>query len=230
MRSARPLSTRRWPAASPRATVAAALVEHRSRPRPPSRVRRAPQRRRTRRPTPPRSTPARRCTPTAPSAPRTSSTPTAPATTYVGYAAHCAGTGAATDTNGCDAGSLPLGTRVDFVEGGSLVSEGTSVGDGTLVYSSWLTMQQTRRDRREHLRLQRPRAGQGRRRGRRQGQPVDPVLGRPGRASTPTAPPPATPSTPTATPASAAASRPSPRSRARASAPTARAGPTPSTP
>jgi hypothetical protein len=62
--------------------------------------------------------------------------------TYVGYAAHCAGTGAATDTNGCDAASLPLGTRVDFVEGGSLVTEGTRVGGGTLVYSSWLTMQQ----------------------------------------------------------------------------------------
>lgn len=62
-------------------------------------------------------------------------------TTYVGYAAHCAGTGEATDTNGCDAGSLPLGTKVDFVEGGSLVSEGTRVGGGTLVYSSWLAMQ-----------------------------------------------------------------------------------------
>jgi hypothetical protein len=62
--------------------------------------------------------------------------------TYVGYAAHCAGTGAATDTNGCDARSLPLGTRVDFVEGGSLVTEGTRVGGGTLVYSSWLTMRQ----------------------------------------------------------------------------------------
>ena len=60
---------------------------------------------------------------------------------YVGYAAHCAGTGAATDTNGCDAGSLPLGTRVDFVEGGSLISSGTRVGGGTLVYSSWLAMQ-----------------------------------------------------------------------------------------
>jgi len=63
-------------------------------------------------------------------------------TTYVGYAAHCAGTGEATDTNGCDAGSLPLGTKVDFVEGGSLVSSGTRVGGGTLVYSSWLAMQQ----------------------------------------------------------------------------------------
>jgi hypothetical protein len=62
-------------------------------------------------------------------------------TTYVGYAAHCAGTGAATDTNGCDAASLPLGTKVDFVEGGSLVSSGTKVGSGTLAYSSWLTMQ-----------------------------------------------------------------------------------------
>lgn len=63
--------------------------------------------------------------------------------TYVGYAAHCAGTGAATDTNGCDAASLPLGTKVDFVEGGSLVGEGTKVGSGTLAYSSWLTMQKT---------------------------------------------------------------------------------------
>ena len=62
--------------------------------------------------------------------------------TYVGYAAHCAGTGAATDTNGCDAESLPLGTRVTFARGGSLASEGTEVGHGTLAYSSWLTMQQ----------------------------------------------------------------------------------------
>ena len=62
--------------------------------------------------------------------------------TYVGYAAHCAGTGGATDTDGCQAGSLPLGTRVTFNEGGSLLSEGTVVGNGTLVYSSWLTMHQ----------------------------------------------------------------------------------------
>jgi hypothetical protein len=60
---------------------------------------------------------------------------------YVGYAAHCAGTGQATDTNGCQAASLPLGTKVDFVEGGSLAGEGTKVGSGTLAYSSWLTMQ-----------------------------------------------------------------------------------------
>lgn len=61
---------------------------------------------------------------------------------YVGYAAHCAGTGGATETNGCDSGSLPLGTKVDFVEGGSLAGDGTKVGSGTLAYSSWLTMQQ----------------------------------------------------------------------------------------
>ncbi|MDF9717428.1 hypothetical protein INN71_05630 [Nocardioides sp. ChNu-153] len=63
--------------------------------------------------------------------------------TYVGYAAHCAGTGEATDTDGCEAGSLPLGTRVDFVEGGSLLGAGTRVGGGTLVYSSWLAMEAT---------------------------------------------------------------------------------------
>jgi hypothetical protein len=50
----------------------------------------------------------------------------------IGYAAHCAGTGAATDTNGCDAASLPLGTPVE-IDGASQ--------DGTLVYSSWLAMQ-----------------------------------------------------------------------------------------
>jgi len=66
----------------------------------------------------------------------------AAANVYVGYAAHCAGTGSATDTNGCDAGSLPLGTPVTFNEGGSLLDEGTRVGSGTVVYSSWLTEKQ----------------------------------------------------------------------------------------
>jgi hypothetical protein len=59
---------------------------------------------------------------------------------YVGYAAHCAGTGEATDTNGCNVDSLPLGTPVTFNEGGSLLGEGTQVGAGTLAYSSWDTM------------------------------------------------------------------------------------------
>ncbi|MPZ60005.1 MAG: hypothetical protein GEU93_01660 [Propionibacteriales bacterium] len=60
---------------------------------------------------------------------------------YVGYAAHCAGTGGATETNGCDSGSLPLGTDVEFVQNGSLITAGETVGTGELAYSSWLTMQ-----------------------------------------------------------------------------------------
>ena len=59
---------------------------------------------------------------------------------YVGYAAHCAGTGEATDTDGCDVSSLPIGTRVDFVRGGSPVDGGTRLGRGRLAYSSWLAM------------------------------------------------------------------------------------------
>lgn len=58
---------------------------------------------------------------------------------YVGYAAHCAGKGEATDTNGCDQASVPLGTRVTFTNDGNLASEGTPVGRGTLAYSSWIT-------------------------------------------------------------------------------------------
>jgi hypothetical protein len=60
---------------------------------------------------------------------------------YVGYAAHCAGTGEATDTDGCDTGSLPLGTRVRFAEGATVATAGETVGRGTLVYSSWRAMQ-----------------------------------------------------------------------------------------
>ncbi len=52
---------------------------------------------------------------------------------------------------------------------------------GTIVYNSWLTMQARRRGRRRHLRVQRPRAGQARPGRLREGQPVDPVLGRPDR-------------------------------------------------
>lgn len=60
---------------------------------------------------------------------------------YLGQSAHCSGTGEATQTNGCDAGTLPLGTAVTFNRGGSLLSPGTQVGTGTLAYSSWNTMQ-----------------------------------------------------------------------------------------
>jgi hypothetical protein len=61
---------------------------------------------------------------------------------YVGYAAHCAGKGGSTDTNGCSVDSVPLGTVVDFTNNGNLLSEGTIVGHGTLAYSSWITEHQ----------------------------------------------------------------------------------------
>jgi hypothetical protein len=51
---------------------------------------------------------------------------------YIGQAAHCSGTGGNTETNGCTAGSYPIGTPVD-VDGASK--------PGTLVYNSWLEMQ-----------------------------------------------------------------------------------------
>jgi hypothetical protein len=51
---------------------------------------------------------------------------------YLGQAAHCSGTGGATETNGCDSGSLPVGTAVE-IDGASR--------PGTMVYNSWLTMQ-----------------------------------------------------------------------------------------
>ena len=51
---------------------------------------------------------------------------------YIGQAAHCAGTDGNTATNGCEAGTLPTGTSVD-VDGASK--------PGTIVYSSWVTMQ-----------------------------------------------------------------------------------------
>jgi len=60
--------------------------------------------------------------------------------TYVGYAAHCAGLGEATDTNGCQARSLPLGTKVRFAEGATVATSGATLGRGTLAYSSWEAM------------------------------------------------------------------------------------------
>jgi hypothetical protein len=52
--------------------------------------------------------------------------------TYLGQAAHCSGTGAATETDGCDSASLPNGTAVE-IDGASQ--------RGTMVYNSWLAMQ-----------------------------------------------------------------------------------------
>jgi hypothetical protein len=50
---------------------------------------------------------------------------------YLGQAAHCAGTGGETDTDGCKTGSKPLGSAVR-IEG--------ATKPGKLVYSSWLAM------------------------------------------------------------------------------------------
>ncbi|MGH3697462.1 MAG: serine protease [Pseudonocardiaceae bacterium] len=50
---------------------------------------------------------------------------------FIGQAAHCAGTGPATETNGCTAATEPLGTPVTI---------GGASKPGTLVYSSWITM------------------------------------------------------------------------------------------
>src|SRR4051812_22485479 len=54
------------------------------------------------------------------------------ANTYIGQAAHCSGTGAATDTNGCTAQSLPEGTAVEVTGADH---------PGTMVYNSWIRMQ-----------------------------------------------------------------------------------------
>jgi hypothetical protein len=54
------------------------------------------------------------------------------ASVYLGQAAHCSGTGEATETDGCTSGSLPLGTPVE-VNG--------AARPGTLAYNSWLAMQ-----------------------------------------------------------------------------------------
>jgi hypothetical protein len=51
---------------------------------------------------------------------------------FIGQAAHCSGTGAATETDGCDSETLPVGTAVE-VDG--------ATRPGTMVYNSWATMQ-----------------------------------------------------------------------------------------
>jgi len=53
---------------------------------------------------------------------------------FIGQAAHCTGTGGATETDGCNSGSLPLGTEVQ-VQGASQPA--------VMVYNSWLAMQAT---------------------------------------------------------------------------------------
>src|SRR4051812_9541417 len=52
---------------------------------------------------------------------------------YIGQAAHCSSTDGNTATDGCQAHSLPIGTKVDV---------GGASQQGTLVYNSWITMRQ----------------------------------------------------------------------------------------
>jgi hypothetical protein len=54
-------------------------------------------------------------------------------TVFIGQAAHCSGTGGNSESDGCLAQSLPLGTQVTVTG---------AKHPGTLVYNSWLTMQQ----------------------------------------------------------------------------------------
>src|ERR1700754_2486292 len=56
--------------------------------------------------------------------------------TFLGQAAHCAGTGGATETDGCNSGSVAIGPPVT-----TQAADGTDRA-GRLAYSSWITMQQ----------------------------------------------------------------------------------------
>ena len=55
--------------------------------------------------------------------------------TFLGQAAHCGGTGDATETDGCDSGTVGLGTPVAIK-----AADGTD-RTGRLAYSSWVAMQ-----------------------------------------------------------------------------------------
>jgi hypothetical protein len=55
--------------------------------------------------------------------------------TYLGYAAHCAGTGESMGLSGCEEPTLPLGTGV------TIVGNDGSRASGRLAYTSWGTMQ-----------------------------------------------------------------------------------------
>ena len=94
-------------------------------------------------------------------------------TVYIGQAAHCSGTGGNTATNGCTSGSLPIGTQV--------AGRPARRSPARMVYNSWLTMQalgETDANTCQFndlalIKLNPADFGEG--------QPVDPVLGRPER-------------------------------------------------
>ena len=82
---------------------------------------------------------------------------------YIGQAAHCSGTGAQTDTNGCTSASLPIGTpgrrqRGEQARDPGLQLVAHDAGHGETQSG--------------HLRVQRPRAGEARSRRRAERQPV----------------------------------------------------------
>ena len=152
--------------------------------------------------------------------------------TYVGYAAHCAGTGAATDTDGCSTPVPAAGHQGDLQRGRQPGRRGHPGRHRHARLQQLADHAEERREGHQHLRLQRPRPGEGRqpRTSARSTRPCRSGAARP--ASTPTVRRPATGSTPTATPASAPGSSSSSRTPVRASAttrPTA-AGRTRSTP
>ena len=72
---------------------------------------------------------------------------------YLGQAAHCSGPGGQTDTDGCDAASLPIGTPVDDRRRHQAGHAGLQLVDHDA---------RARGGRREHVRRQRPRARQDR--------------------------------------------------------------------
>jgi hypothetical protein len=59
---------------------------------------------------------------------------TAGGRTFLGQAAHCGGTGSATETDGCSSGTVGLGAPV------TISGSGGRSFTGTLAYSSWVTM------------------------------------------------------------------------------------------
>ena len=157
----------------------------------------APRRRR-------RSPPACRCSPRAPSAPPTSSSPTAPAAPTSATPP----TAPASARRPTPTAATPARSR-SAPGSGSRPAARSSPPAPRSATARWPTARGApcagRHHRREHLRLQRLRAGPGRRRRRRQGQPDRAVLGRPhrprragaaaGARSTPTATPACAPTT-----------------------------------
>ena len=152
--------------------------------------------------------------------------------TYVGYAAHCAGTGRGHGHRRLQHPVPPARHQGDLQRGRQPGRRGHPGRHRHARLQLLADHAEERREGHQHLRLQRPGAGQGRQRATPARSTPRSRSGAARPASTPTAPPPATGSTPTATPASAPASSSSSRTPARASAttrPTA-AGRTRSTP